>query len=166
MPAILVVCTANQCRSPVAAALLRRRLTDSPHPGPWQVASAGTWARPNAPAAALMVQVAEEWGIDLRDHRAQEVNAQLLAEQDLVLVMERGQKEALALEFPWVTPRLHLLSELAGPAYDVADPIDQALDDYQATAQELDELIERGLARMIALGSGVIRADAEDAELN
>lgn len=135
----------------MAAALLRRRLADSPHPDAWRVASAGTWVRPQAPAAFLMQQVARDRGIDLSDHQAQEVNLALLQDQDLVLVMERGQKEALALEFPWVASRLYLLSELAGPAYDVADPIDQALEGYRATAQELDDLISRGLARMIAL---------------
>lgn len=155
MPSILVVCTANQCRSPMAAALLRRRLADSPQPAGWHVASAGTWARPQASAALLMAQVAEEWGIDLRGHQAQEVSAELLADQDLVVVMERGQKEAIALEFPWVAARLYLLSELTGPAYDVADPIDQALDDYRATAQELDDLVNRGLARMIALSTNI-----------
>ena len=155
MPSILVVCTANQCRSPMAAALLRRRLADSPQPAGWQVASAGTWVRPHAPAAPTMVQVAEEWGINLREHQAQEVSAGLLADQALVVVMERGQKEALALEFPWVAARLQLLSELAGPVYDVADPIDSSLDDYRATAQELDDLIARGLPRIIALATNI-----------
>jgi len=137
----------------MAAALLRQRLADTPHASGWDIASAGTWARPQAPAASLMQQVAQDWGIDLGGHQAQEVSATLLAAQDLVVVMERGQKEALALEFPWVAPRLYLLSELAGPAYDVADPIDQALDDYRATAQELDDLIGRGLARIVALAA-------------
>ncbi len=153
MPSILVVCTANQCRSPMAAALLRRRLADSPHREGWRVTSAGTWVQPQAPAASLMQRVAQEWGIDLRGHQAQEVGEPLLADQDLVVVMERGQKEALAIEFPWVAPRLYLLSELAGPAYDVADPIDQAFDDYRATAQELDDLIGRGLTRIIDLAT-------------
>ena len=155
MPSILVVCTANQCRSPLAAALLRRRLADSPQPAGWQVASAGTWVRPQAPAAPLMAQVAEEWGIDLHQHLAQEVSAGLLADQTLVLVMERGQKEALALEFPSMASRLYLLSELAGPAYDVADPMQSSLDDYRATAQELDDLIARGLPRILALATNI-----------
>lgn len=155
MPSILVVCTANQCRSPLAAALLRRRLADNPQRTGGQVVSAGTWVRPHAPAAPLMVQVAEEWGIDLRQHQAQEVNAALLADQALVVVMERGQKEALALEFPSVASRLYLLSELAGPAYDVADPMQSSLDDYRATALELDGLIARGLPRIIALATSI-----------
>ncbi len=151
MPSILIVCTANQCRSPLAAALLRQRLASHIPPLHWQVESAGTWARPAAPAAPAMQRIAQEWGIDLTAHRAKEVDGPLLARQDLILVMEQGHKEALSLEFPSIASRIHLLSALAGHAYDVVDPIDRSLDDYRATALELDDLIARGLPRLLAL---------------
>ena len=62
MPAVLFVCTANICRSPMAEVLFRAWLRRAAVPGKWVVASAGTWAEPGAPAAAFSQQVAAERG--------------------------------------------------------------------------------------------------------
>ncbi|HMT19933.1 MAG TPA: low molecular weight phosphotyrosine protein phosphatase, partial [Promineifilum sp.] len=63
MANILIVCTANICRSPVAAALLRdrlrqRNLTD------WQVRSAGTWAMVSRGASRSCIEVSQRNGLD------------------------------------------------------------------------------------------------------
>ena len=41
---ILFVCTANQCRSPMAAGLFQRQIEQAGEAERWQIASAGTWA--------------------------------------------------------------------------------------------------------------------------
>ena len=83
MPHILVVCTANVCRSPVAEALIgekiaRNQLSD------WSVSSAGTWAMGPPTASAYSVQCMAERGLDIRDHRARKVDDALLEKADLV----------------------------------------------------------------------------------
>jgi protein-tyrosine phosphatase len=123
MPSILFVCTANLYRSPLAAALLRRKLRAEAASPPWLVESAGTWTPPGLPAPGELLAAAEFIGIDLKSHLTRQVDLKLLEQFDLVLVMERGHREALGIEFPSQRQKLHLLSELAdGLEYDIADP--------------------------------------------
>ena len=73
---ILFVCTGNICRSPMAAAIARDALARSGRRDV-EVVSAGTYAlegqRPTSDAAAL----AEEHGLSLGEHRAQQLTREL-----------------------------------------------------------------------------------------
>jgi len=100
---VLVVCSANQCRSPMALALIESRVRAAGLSGAVQVRSAGTWAEPGHPATAQAIAEMQSRGIDLSEHRSREVDADLMAEADLVLVMTDGHRQALAAEFG--TPR-------------------------------------------------------------
>nr|NIM45857.1 hypothetical protein [Nitrososphaeria archaeon] len=53
MPAVLFVCSANQCRSPIAEVLFREHLEQIGIGDEWRVESAGIWAMDGAPAMAL-----------------------------------------------------------------------------------------------------------------
>jgi len=153
MPSILIVCTANQCRSPVGEALLQRTLTAEYPTQSWQVQSAGTWATNGRPAHAEMRAAAAEAGLDLNDHRARNVDNVELASYDLILTMEQSHKEALQIEFPAVRGRVYLLSEMLGITYDVPDPIGGPRDDYRATVSELDRLLKLCLPRIVQLAA-------------
>ena len=153
MPSILMICTANQCRSPVAAALLRRQLTEQNSNTPWTVESAGTWAVGARPAHAQMCKVAEEAGLDLSQHRARNVETLALNSYALILTMEQSHKEALQVEFPQVSARVYQLTEMVGMNYDIADPIGGGTDDFRRTLQELKRLIAFGLPRIVTLAS-------------
>ena len=84
---VLVVCSANQCRSPMGAALLRRELQR--RDPEIVVASAGVLARDGSPATAGTVKAARDFGIDLHGHRSQAATCDVIAGSDLVLAMER-----------------------------------------------------------------------------
>lgn len=151
MPSILLICTANQCRSPLAEALLRRQLTEREPNLSWTVESAGTWATGDRPAHMQMSRVAGEVGLDLSRHRARNVENLALEKYDLILTMEQSHKEALQVEFPTIRKRVYQLTEMVGMNYDVADPIGGSVDDFRRTLTELQRLITFGLPRMIDL---------------
>lgn len=150
---ILIVCSANQCRSPMAEGLLRRRLTSAGIAERVQVSSAGTWARAGVPATPTAVEVMAERGIDISAHRSQEVSAEILAEADLVLVMTRSHAESLIAEFPDAAPRILSFAGLIGGSFDIADPVGLPAADYRATADELLRLIDAGWGRILSAAS-------------
>lgn len=151
MPAVLFVCTANQCRSPLAAAFFQQQLQQAGLKD-WQVESAGTWAQPNKPAPGPLVQAAQAVGIDLRHHRSRPIDQLILLHCfDLILTMEHGQREALCVEYPTLRNRIHLLSAMAGPPYNVSDPIGGGQSQYDQSVREITRLLQVGFTKILTL---------------
>ncbi len=153
MRRVLILCTANICRSPIAQGLLSAHLA---HMGyvDWQVSSGGTWAVDGRPAAEFSLQVLAEHGIDLAGHLSRAVTRDMLAHAHLVLVMERGHKEAMQVEFEQYAHKIFLISEMVGSTFDIADPIGSPIEEYRYTFDELDDLLRRGLPRIVELAEG------------
>jgi protein-tyrosine phosphatase len=150
MPHILVICTANICRSPVVYGLLQQQLSDR-QMGGWTVSSAGTWTENGHKASRHSVDLLAEQGIDLTDHRSEMVTAAAMAAADLVLCMESGHAEALRVEFPQQADRVFLLSEMVGKHFSVADPYGRSQDAYKLMIREVSGLIDNGWSRIVEL---------------
>ena len=150
MPHILIVCTANICRSPVGEALLRQKLQEQGLHD-WVVSSAGTWAMDGRRAAEFSQQLMTERGLDITAHRSRNITADTLAGVDLVLCMETGHAEALRAEFPSQAHKIFMITEMRGRKYSVNDPYGGPLETYQQMVHELDEIITLGLPRIITL---------------
>ncbi len=152
MPSVLFVCTANQFRSPLAAACFNQILDQAGQLPSWCVESAGTWTIPDLPATSQAIRIADHLDLPgLAAHRTRQVDQELLDRFDLILVMEIGHLEALASEFPSACDRLNLLSEVAdGSPYSILDPFDQNTDPEEVAA-ELVALIQNGSRHIIDL---------------
>jgi protein-tyrosine phosphatase len=141
MTGILFVCTANLFRSPLAAASFAQCLARDGQSQHWKVESAGTWTSPGLRVPADFARVARGMQIELDAHRTQAVSAELLARSDLIVVMERGHREALWVEFPTTRGQLYLLSSLAGKIeYNVPDPVNSEMT-LEDIAQEVCRLV-------------------------
>ncbi len=116
---LLVVCTANVCRSPVVERLLRRRLEHAVDVDgeKWEVGSAGT-AQINAEVDRATRAAAARFGLDLSDHIRRRLDRSLLAEErpDLVITMAREHLRTVAAADPTLWPRTFTLKELARKA--------------------------------------------------
>ena len=153
MPAILFVCTANICRSPMASAMFKEMLRENQISEQWQVESAGTWALEDQAAADGSQTVMSERGLDISNHRAQSVSEELLQSFDLILTMERGHDEALRTEFPEIANRVYLLSEMANQKGNIDDPYGGPASGYEDTAEEIEELLKVGYEKILQLVS-------------
>ncbi len=143
MPGILFVCTGNLVRSPLTAAFFRAKLLADARRD-WAIESAGTWTRPGQPASPETVRAAAKFGADLAGHLSQLINADLLSRFDLILVMEKGHKEALDLEFPFASHKIHLISQVVDClVYDIPDPMNSG-QEIDLLASDLFKLIEKG----------------------
>lgn len=153
MPSILFVCTANLYRSPLAAAFLNAEVKPEEHDN-WRISSAGTWTKSGSPIHAQTIEDASHFGLDVRGHSSRQVSRQLLAEHDLVIVMETGHKEALVIEFPDQSGKISLLSEVVdGLTYDIPDPFSLEGRHDRDVASELKKIIKRGHEKIFKLAA-------------
>jgi len=147
---ILFVCTGNTCRSALAEAIARREAIERGLME-FDVSSAGTSAWNVAPASDGGLLVALEHGVDLSEHRARQLTREIVAEQDVILVMgphHLERAEALGGE-----GKSHLLTDYAAHGSSdraVSDPFGGDLEVYRATYEELEREIKRVFDRMAA----------------
>jgi len=109
-PVVLVVCTANICRSPMLEGLLRRDIKALA--APVEVISGGLieWDQPVDPQAAAVMA---ERGVDISEHRSQPVSTLDLHAVDLVITMTREHAREVVLGLPEVYPRTFTVKDFA-----------------------------------------------------
>jgi protein-tyrosine phosphatase len=175
---ILVVCTGNTCRSPMAEALLRAELARLGLDA--RVHSAGTLAWGGGASEGARAVMAE-WGIDLSAHRSRRLEPAMLRDADLALGMTRAHVWASRTHAPDAADRIFLPGELARlggaegarrpdeslaawaarvarrrpdprvpghPQDEVPDPAGEPVEVYRATAERLAGELAR-VARLI-----------------
>ena len=103
-PAVLVVCTANICRSPMAEALLRYRAAEASVP---IVVSSAGFLFDGEPAASDAIAAMSELGIDISAHRSRIVGPEMVRAVDLIITMERTHARSLVLKAPDSAHKIH-----------------------------------------------------------
>ena len=154
MTTVLLVCTANICRSPVAEALLRHHLDRAGMRD--VVVFSGGFLADGWPAAEFSRAVLDErYGLDLSNHRSRRLGASDVHRSDLVLCMESRHVVGLDSWAPEAQPPRLRLAELVGEARDVTDPHGGPRHGYEAMVTDVDDLLRRGLPEILRwLGHG------------
>ncbi|MEP6973467.1 MAG: protein-tyrosine-phosphatase [Actinomycetota bacterium] len=99
MTSILVVCTGNICRSPIAEGLLRDALQRRFGDAAPMVSSAGTSGLEGSHAMPESVQAAQELGVDIAGHRGRRLTTEMAEGSDLLLCMASNHSDVLTFEF-------------------------------------------------------------------
>lgn len=151
MPSILFICTHNRFRSALAECFLRNVIKPDPQLASWHVTSAGTWTEDSFSATPEAISAAAKRGLNLGKHLSRTVTDEILRSADLVVTMESGHKEALLQEFPWLSGRVDLLSEVCGkPPYDIPDPY-LTDEPCEVIATEIELLLKENYRSIISL---------------
>jgi len=150
---ILLVCTGNLCRSPMAVGLAARMLADRlgcrPDELPArgiEIESAGTGAAAGLEATASAAAVMAERGIDIRGHRSQPITVDALLASDYIWVMSRSHRDTVVRLAPEVAARVALMDPAGS---DIADPIGGDLDVYRACARHLEQAVAARILEII-----------------
>lgn len=144
---ILLVCIGNICRSPVAAALLKRHFPDK------DIRSAGISALVGKPAHSTTQDIALACGLDLSGHRARQITESMCTEADLILVMESGQQRELAARYPLARGKIRCLGEAHdGDPFDIADPYQRPREAFEQAHAAIQSGINNWVRRIRRIG--------------
>ena len=150
MKNILLVCTGNTCRSPMAEGILKSmvqknmRLKDKV-----KVISAGVAAHPGQPASPQAVEALRRLGIDISGHRTDQVDEDMLKDADIILTMTEGHKQIIRLMDPAAADKVFTLREhIQGDKSDISDPFGQPVEQYVKCAGEIAQLMQKLVDRL------------------
>lgn len=112
MASILVICTGNICRSPMAEGFLRAGLARRLGPDAPLVASAGLIAREGTHPEPGAVRAAAERDVDIEGHIARRLRADLTHTADLIVTMTGEHRDVVVDAAPDAAARTFTLKEL------------------------------------------------------
>lgn len=141
---IVTVCTANICRSPMAAALLQHALAAQPEPlRSIKVISAGVSALAGEPVSANSVAALKKVGLNVSSHRSQPLNQEMLDQAALVLCMTESHRAMIQRQGNPPPKNLFLFREFMPKAAssEIPDPYGGPLKLYEAARDEMVEAI-------------------------
>lgn len=138
---ILVVCEGNICRSPMGEALFRVR--------GHRAISAGLHALVGKTPPEHAREAMQAFGIDISEHRGQQITRALCTEADLILVMDNGQRRSVESLFPHTRGKVFRICEHTN--IDIADPFRQPRSVFDHCAQTIASGVAGWVSRLAHL---------------
>jgi protein-tyrosine-phosphatase len=138
---ILVICTGNTCRSPMASGMLKEMLEEKGR-SDIEVDSAGIFAFEDQSASENAISAAETNGFDLKDHKAKRLDKSLLSKADLVITMTNSHRDAILNFMPSMKSKIFTLNSFVGKEGDIIDPFGCSLEVYEQTLSEIKESLK------------------------
>lgn len=131
---ILVVCVGNICRSPMAMALLQAQYPDK------YIDSAGVSAVVGHPADPAAIEVMDSQNIDITDHIAKQITAELTVKADLILTMSTSQTKWIESKWPHCRGKTFRLGHWLDQ--DIADPYRHEFSAFETAYQDIVASLE------------------------
>jgi len=144
---ILVVCTGNACRSPMAEGFLRKDLSQKDG---FIVKSAGISAVDGMMPTPYAVDVMKDEGIDIAGYLSSALSKDFAKAADLILVMAQMHKKSIIDTMPELKDKVYLYNEFAGLGdnADIVDPIGQPLSLYKLVCSQIKEATFKIIKRL------------------
>jgi protein-tyrosine phosphatase len=139
---ILFVCTGNTCRSPMAQAMMNRKIAEkfgSTTPKgelPIVAISAGVAAYGGEPSSPGASQAIKKYKTTLESHLSSQLTQEMVDHADIILTMGGRHRHVIVSQWPSAESKVHLISPEGA---EITDPFGGPLDVYERCAQQLDQ---------------------------
>ncbi|MBN2246125.1 MAG: RpiB/LacA/LacB family sugar-phosphate isomerase, partial [Candidatus Aminicenantes bacterium] len=145
---ILFVCTGNTCRSVMAQALFKKIESDLSFHLNYQVNSAGISAFEGDLPTEQTIQCMAEYGIDVSEHRARQINDEIVRHSSFIFTMTGQQQEYLEKRFPQAKGKIFLFRPFCHQDgmiknKEVPDPYGKDFQFYESICHQLSDDIRK-----------------------
>ena len=160
---LVIVCTANRTRSAYLAGYLQNYLRKYRPEAlkRLKITSAGTKAVDGGRVNDVVALIARNNGFSLREHKAAALTPRLMKQADLILTMEKEDKDFILKRYPAAEGKVFRLMEYGWQgdeeieSLDVPDPTGKNADDFKAFIEtahaEADRLLHELVHQQIIL---------------
>jgi len=148
---ILIVCTGNTCRSPMAEVLLKDKIQRENFAQQIVVSSAGVAVWSEAGASMGAQTVMRQRGINMTNHRSRRLLLKNIVDADLLLTMTTSHKAAVLSLMPEAKNKVFTLAEFAGVDKDISDPYGGNTAIYESCAIEIEKMLEKSWVKIVEL---------------
>ncbi|MBR1802719.1 MAG: low molecular weight protein arginine phosphatase [Clostridia bacterium] len=143
---IMFICTGNICRSAMAEAMMKKMAKDNQKN--IEVYSCGISADDGDIPTQHAIDTMEQYGIDLKKHRATHIRYSNIEEMDLILCATTSHKMSVLRLYPQLEGKVFTIKEYAGlkdevNGIDIKDPWGYDFKTYQECAKEIEESLKR-----------------------
>ena len=144
---IMFICTGNICRSAMAHWLMEKKIKDN-NLNNIEVYSSGVFAEPGDKSTYSAIEVMEEYGVDLTNHKATHITQSKIEEMDLVLCATTSHKYSVLQMYPSLIGKVYTMKQYVSTNedeqdLDIKDPWGYDIEIYRFCAAEIDKCLEK-----------------------
>jgi protein-tyrosine phosphatase len=148
---IVIVCTGNTCRSPMAESILKDALIKRGEViDEFNITSAGISTIDGLDASKHSISALKEMNIDLKNHKSKLLTLGLIEKADLILTMTKTHKDIILNSMPQFSNKIFTLKEFADDKnIDIVDPFGGSLEVYKVTAKDIQNTINKLIDKIL-----------------